>query len=276
MFIGSTAFPSIPTTSTPITMAQDPNKVPGNEEQANDLPMEPNPSQQEINVSVGQYLQMKDGMDKRIQAYSVTRAQLMKMSNRKLEKWCDENCESIKKLLVQQNGKDNKVDLILTGIKKQRALDLSLLKVCREEALKLGVPANLLPWQYGEFDFGNGNGDNDVKNNDNDNGDNSNGKGNGNDNQGKNKNKNNNNSGNVVIDLNNIYQQLDALKKKHGITLEDSALHNGNSNSNSNGNGNGNGNGQVNQGIQRTNKKLKAQVINQIKGARNVPVKHVS
>ena len=136
-------------------MAQDPDQQqPGNEEHANDQPMAPAPTAQEIEIATQHYLQMKQGMDKRINAYAITRNELMAMTVRNLEKWVQSNCESVEKLVKKKATKPLKVDLILVAIGKQRVWDLNLLKTCRNDAISIGVPENKLPWTYGELDDG--------------------------------------------------------------------------------------------------------------------------
>ena len=128
------------------------NQQPGNEARANDIPMNPQPTQQDKDLAVSQYLQMKDGMDKRINAYSITRADLNKKGVRALAKWAKDNCESVVKLLSKESTKAKKVDLLVAAIAKQRILDLKILKTCRDHAIKLGVAEDKLPWGYGELD----------------------------------------------------------------------------------------------------------------------------
>ena len=44
------------------------------------------------------------------------------------------------------------MELLTIAIKKQRVLDLKLLKMCRDGSIASGVPENLLPWNYGELE----------------------------------------------------------------------------------------------------------------------------
>ena len=255
-------------------MAQDPNQQPGNEARADDLPMNPQPTQQELDVAAQQYIQMKQGMDNRINVYSVTRNQLMSKTVRNLEKWTKDNCESVYKLLGQKSNKAQKVDLLLTAIEKQRILDLKLLKTCRDNAITLGVPANKLPWNYGELDAVNGNG---------------------------NVNGNNGNNQNINQDfqnrINKLYSDLENLQRQHGMQG------NGNNNNGNNNNGNvnrGNGNsGSANNGnsgnahngnaaaeakdnggdqpLDPAAQALKQQIVSHLHGLRTrVPAKNVS
>ena len=71
-----------------------------------------------------------------------------------LERWVQVNCESVEKLVKKKSTKTLKVDLILAAIGKQRVRDLKLLKTCRDDAIRMGVPANKLAWTYGELDDG--------------------------------------------------------------------------------------------------------------------------
>ena len=58
----------------PTTMAQDPDQAqPGAESQANDVPMAPQSTSHDIDIAVAHDLQMKDGIDHRIDAYSISR-----------------------------------------------------------------------------------------------------------------------------------------------------------------------------------------------------------
>ena len=55
-------------------MAQDPDQQqPGNDARANDDPMGSGPTVQDIQITTQHYLQMKQGMDQRINAYAATR-----------------------------------------------------------------------------------------------------------------------------------------------------------------------------------------------------------
>ena len=127
-------------------MAQDPDQVqPGAEARANDNLMDGSDNAQDIAIAVEHYLQMKDGMDRRIASYTKSRYQLNRMSARNLEKWAKDNCESVLKLMGQQPNKPKKVDLLVKAIANQRKLDLKLLKTCRDEAIRIGVPENQLP-----------------------------------------------------------------------------------------------------------------------------------
>ena len=185
-------------------MAQDPDQAQlGAEAKANDIPMAPQSSSQEIDIAVAHYLQMKDGIDHRIAAYSISRQELAKKRPRSLIKWAKDNCESVVKLLQQKGSKEEQVELLMIAIKKQRVLDLKLLKMCRDGSIHSGVPENLLPWNYGELEdpaaIGNQVKDQNktpaaVKGNGNDSSN-----GNGNDN-GSTKNKNNGKPGNKKVD----------------------------------------------------------------------------
>ena len=257
-------------------MAQDPGQQqPGAEARANDQSMVPAPTEQDIQIATQHYLQMKQGMDKRVNAYAASRQDLMAMTLRNLEQWVKVNCESIEKLVKKKSTKPLKVDLILAAIKKQRVWDLKLLKTCRDDAIRIGVPANKLPWTYGELDDGERNQD----------------QGKVPDEEKKNDNKNGNNDKNgddrsYDDRITWLYSELDKMKEERKRDLEkngngsqsgNSSNGNGsNSNSNSdtkkldNGNNNSNGN-QVKQD------QLKRTIMDRMKGqAKRIPAKDVS
>ena len=265
-------------------MAQDPDQIqPGAEARADDISMDGKPTEQEIAIAVNNYLQMKDGMDKRIESYSISKYKLNKMSKRTLEKWAKDNCESVMKLLGQQPNKTERVNLLFQAIKGQRKLDLKLLQTCRKDAIELGVPANLLPWNYGELDDGAGNG------------------------KDQNKEKVNNNKKQDKKDkdktdqekkqqekkkelkkkkkeslsqrIDTLYSSLDVLKKEYDELSGDDEKegHRG-----APGSSNGTGDQHLThdydeQMMQKQNKNLKSRIINQLHGAyRALPAKDVS
>ena len=260
-------------------MAQDPNQAqPGAEANANDVPMSPQSTSNEIDIAVAHYMQMKEGIDHRIAAYTISRQELSKKRPRSLIKWAKENCESVVKLLQQKGSKEEQVELLMVAIKKQRVLDLRLLKMCRDGSIISGVPANLLPWNYGELEDpasignpskdqnktpaaanGNGNGNGNGSNNDNGNG------------NGSTKNDNNDKDGNKKADDDNMVDRINAaIANLHKLKTEAEAKH-GKSGINTDKDDSKQG-----MDIQVQNKKLKRDVVNRMKGYNQVKAKHVS
>ena len=260
-------------------MAQDPDQAHdpeqdqlGGEAQANDISMDSQST--EIDVAVGQYLNMKEGIDHRIAAYSISRQELLKKRPRSLVKWAKDHCESVMKLIQQKPTKEEKVELLIVAIKKQRVLDLKLLKLCRDGSIASGVPENLLPWNYGELedpesigkdnkdkDKSPGAADNNGKDDKNDKSGNKKGNGNGNGND------NGQGNGNDNKDNRSMREQIDAaianlerLKAKAG----GNTINNDQDDSKNN------------QDIQSKNKKLKRDLVNRFKGLNQVKAKHVS
>ena len=222
------------------------NQQPGNEARANDIPMNPQPTQQDKDLAVSQYLQMKNGMDKRINTYSITRADLNKKGVRSLAKWAKDNCESVVKLLSKESTKAKKVDLLVDAIAKQRILDLKILQTCRDHAIKLGVAADKLPWGYGELDADDAK-DGEAGDDNNDDGD-------------KEFNK----------QIQKLYKELKDLQVKHAKYGVRAAQNNKDDN-------NDNGKDQDDQKLDAVALSLKNQIIAQMSGIRNrVPARDVS
>ena len=268
-------------------MAQDPDQLqPGAEARADDISMDGMPTEQEIAIAVNNYLQMKDGMDKRIESYSISKYQLNKMTKRKLEQWAKTNCESVMKLMGQQPNKTKRVELLYQAIKNQRKLDLKLLQTCRDDALDLGVPANLLPWTYGELDDGlsnkkdknkekeknnHGNNDNNKKKQEQDNKKK--------EEEKKKKELKKKKKESLSKRMDTLYSSLETLKKEYAELGEDDEKDGPRGAPDST---NGGGDRHISldynaQMMQTQNKNLKSRIVNQLNGAyRALPAKDVS
>ena len=225
-------------------------------------------------------------IDQRIASYSKSRYALNRMSVRNLEKLAKTNCESVMKLMGQQPDKPCKVNLLIKAISNQRKFDLKLLKTCRDESIKIGVPENQLPWTYVELHDGEGNKkDNEKEKQGKDNKDND--KKENDDNKGKGKNvkfddkkeDKKQKKQSLAKKINKMYSDLEVLKQQHDELNEHDEKKQPFSAPD---NTNGNGNNQISYDYQSTamqqqNQQLKSRIMKQMNGRTNtVPAKDVS